>query len=119
MELSTQDTTTQGTIGPLMGDLGESQHHPSEEPEDKTTPKASGGESEECGRISRNKGNTKERAGEAQEKKVQGPTNGKKVLTPKPRTRKRKELKEAPGMKFRDIRQMFEILKEEKSAKDS
>ena len=107
MELSTQDTTTQGTIGPLMGDLGESQHHPSEEPEDKTTSKASGGESEECGRISKHTGSNKERAEEAQEKQVQGPTNGKKVPTPKTRTRKRKEVKETPGMKFKDLKQML------------
>ena len=119
IESMTQNSSTQGTTGPLLGDLGESQHHPSEEPEDKKTSEASGGESEECGRISRYKGNTKERAGEAQEKKVQGPTNGRKVLTPKPRGRKRKDLKETPGMKFEDIRQMFEDLKKEKSAKDT
>ena len=118
MELSTQDTTTQGAIGPLMGDLGESQHHPSEEPEDKTTPKASEGESEECGRISKHTGSNKERAEEAQEKQVQGPTNGRKVLTPKTRTRKRKDLKETPGMKFKDLRQMFEKMKKERSDKD-
>ena len=70
MESTTQNITTQGTIGPLMGDLGESQHHPSEEPQDKQPSKASGGEFEESRRISKSKGNTKERAEEAQEKKV-------------------------------------------------
>ena len=60
----------------------------------------------------------KERAEEAQEKHVQGPTNGKKVLTPKPRTRKRKDLKETRAMKFKDIRQMFESMKKGRNAKD-
>ena len=101
-----------------MGDLTESMDHPSEEPEDKITSKASGGVSEECGRISRHTGNNKERAEEAQEKQVQGPTNGRKILTPKTRTGKRKHPKETPGMKFKDLRKMFEDMKKERSDKE-
>ena len=49
---------------------------------------------------------------------AQGPTNCKRVLTPKTRTRKRKEVREAPGMKFQDLRKMFEKMKKEKNAKE-
>ena len=106
-------------MGPLLGDLGESLDHPSEEPEDRKTSKASGGASEECGRISKLIRSNKERAIKAQEMKVQGPTDGRKILTPKLRGGKRKELKETPGEKFKNIKQMFEELKKEKNAKET
>ena len=102
-------TSTQGALGPLLGDLGGLKDHPIEDTGARRTSEAPVGTSEERGRSPRNKKLELKRVIKALEKRGQGPN--KEIKGPLKETRNRKQKKpedNQPGKGVQDLRRWFE-----------